>query len=80
MAALPDPITVPPAEAIKALWATWTAGLTLYPTLPAARMLLIRDNLAGHLTPAFVIWLFDHGIIPLYTPLGGSCLDMAESI
>jgi hypothetical protein len=32
------------------------------------------------LTPAFVIWLFDHGIIPLYTPLGGSWLNMAESI
>ena len=43
-------------------------------------MLLVLDNLAGHLTPAFVIWLFDHGIIPLYTPLGGSWLNMAESI
>jgi hypothetical protein len=31
-------------------------------------MLLVLDNLAGHLTPAFVLWLFEHGIIPLYTP------------
>ena len=27
-----------------------------------------------------VIWLFTHGIMPLYTPLGGSWLNMAESI
>ena len=27
-----------------------------------------------------MLWLFDHGIIPLYTPLGGSWLNMAESI
>jgi hypothetical protein len=46
----------------------------------AARLLLVLDNLAGHLAPAFVLWLFEHGIIPLYTPLGGSWLNMAESI
>jgi transposase len=84
LATLPKPVTVPPAETIKAVWATWTAGLTGYPSIPAElaepRMLLVLDNLAGHLTPAFVIWLFDHGIIPLYTPLGGSWLNMAESI
>jgi len=44
------------------------------------RLLLVLDNLAGHLTPAFVLWLFEHGIIPLYTPLGASWLNMAESI
>ncbi len=27
-----------------------------------------------------VEWLFTHGIMPLYTPLGGSWLNMAESI
>ena len=27
----------------------------------------------------FVLWLFAHGIMPLYTPLGGSWLNMAES-
>jgi hypothetical protein len=43
-------------------------------------MLLVLDNLAGHKTPAFVLWLFAHGIMPLYTPLGGSWLNMAESI
>ena len=27
-----------------------------------------------------VLWLFEHGVMPLYTPLGGSWLNMAESI
>jgi hypothetical protein len=43
-------------------------------------MLLVLDNLAGHKTPAFVLWLVAHGIMPLYTPLSGSWLNMAESI
>ena len=43
-------------------------------------MLLVMDNLAGHLTARFVVWLFDHGIMPLYTPLSGSWLNMTESI
>ena len=38
------------------------------------------DNLAGHKTPEMVLWLCRHGIMPLYTPLGGSWLNMAESI
>ncbi|MBV8716907.1 MAG: hypothetical protein JOZ65_17750 [Chloroflexi bacterium] len=38
------------------------------------------DNLAGHLTARFVVWLFEHGIMPLYTPLSGSWLNMTESI
>lgn len=84
LARLPEPSTTPTPEAVQEIWTTWTAGLTGYPTLPAEltdpRMLLVLDNLKGHLTPAFVIWLFDHGIIPLYTPLGGSWLNMAESI
>jgi hypothetical protein len=84
LAALPDPATAPTPETIRAVWSTWTAGLTSYPPLPAepvaARMLLIMDNLTGHVTPAWVMWLFEHGIIPLYTPLGGSWLNMAESI
>ena len=42
--------------------------------------MLIWDNLAGHLTPDLVAWLFQHGVMPLYTPIGGSWLNMAESI
>ena len=65
-------------------WERWQDGLTVKPTLlaelPPLRMLLVLDNLAGHKTPAFVCWLFAHGIMPLYTPVGGSWLNMAESI
>jgi hypothetical protein len=42
-------------------------------------MLLIWDNLAGHHTPELVLWLVGQGIMPLYRPLGGSWLNMAES-
>jgi transposase len=83
LAALPAPSLRPPADE-HALWAAWQAGLTICPTLPAdpppLRLLLVLDNLAGHLTPDFVCWLFAQGILPLYTPLGGSWLNMAESI
>ena len=48
--------------------------------LPPLRMLLVWDNLAGHKTAAMVVWLCQHGVMPLYTPLGGSWLNMAESI
>ena len=44
------------------------------------RLLLILDNLSGHKTPAFVVWLVAHGVMPLYTPLSGSWLNMAESV
>ena len=73
-----DPLTT------AAAWQRWQAGLSVRFTLPAVlpplRMLLVLDNLAGHKTPDFVLWLVAHGIMPLYTPLSGSWLDMAESI
>ena len=47
---------------------------------PPLRMLLVWDNLTGHYTVEFILWLFAHGIMPLFTPLGGSYLNMAESI
>jgi len=43
-------------------------------------MLLVLDNLIGHKSPALMCWLFAHGIMPLYTPLGGSWLNMVESL
>ena len=71
-------------RAARADWERWQEGLTTKPTLlgelPPLRMLLVLDNLAGHKTPEFVCWLFEHGIMPLYTPVGGSWLNMAESI
>ena len=82
LAGLPDP--PPTAKASRAAWERWQAGLAVKPTLPAQlpplRMLLVLDNLAGHKTPEFVLWLFAHGIMPVYTPVGGSWLNMAESI
>jgi hypothetical protein len=44
------------------------------------RLLLVLDNLTGHKTPRLVLWLVEHGVMPLYTPLSGSWLIMAESI
>jgi transposase len=68
----------------RAEWLRWQTGLetkiTLPQELPRLRMLLILDNLSGHKSVALVLWLFAHGIMPLYTPLGGSWLNMAESI
>jgi hypothetical protein len=43
-------------------------------------MLLVWDNLTGHHTPDVILCLFAHGIMPLFTPLGGSYLIMAEPI
>ncbi len=72
------------AEASRVAWERWQDGLAIKPTLlddlPPLRMLLVLDNLAGHKTPEFVCWLFERGIMPLYTPVGGSWLNMAESI
>ena len=69
---------------IRAVWEHWREGLTVRITLPEqlppVRLLLILDNLTGHRTPSFILWLFAHGIMPLFTPLGGSYLNMAESM
>ena len=87
MAALPPTSeleVVKDPTAVRAEWERWQQGLLVKPSLPetpvALRMLLILDNLVGHKSAAFVCWLFAHGIMPLYTPLGGSWLNMAESI
>jgi len=81
---LPEPAVAMPQDAIRAAWETWFTGLSVRATLPddlpPARMLLILDNLKGHHTPDFVLWLFRHGVVPLYTPLGGSWLNIAESV
>jgi len=83
LAALPEP-TVLPSEENRRGWERWQEGLTVRISLPAEppplRLLLVLDNLTGHYTTAFVRWLFAHGIMPLYTPLSGSYLNMAESM
>jgi len=71
-------------ETNRQVWQAWQQGLskriTLAEKLPPLRMLLIWDNLQGHYTPELVLWLFAQGVMPLYTLLGGSWLNMAESI
>ena len=56
-----------------------SANCVLHPWLKE-ELTAILDNLAGHKTPALVVWLFGHGVTPLYTPLGGSWLNMVESV
>jgi hypothetical protein len=84
MATLPEVADAGISAANRAEWLVWQEGLTQPITLPAElprlRLLLIWDNLAGHYTRDLVLWLFRHGIMPLYTPLGGSWLNMTESV
>jgi hypothetical protein len=81
--ALPEKPILDP-EINHQLWEGWQAGLsrkiTLPEELPPLRMLLIWDNLQGHHTSEMVLWLFQQGVMVLYTPIGGSWLNMAESI
>ncbi len=83
--------TLPGREAVSveqnhAEWHSWQEGLSVKITLPDAeelprlRMLVVWDNLVGHLNAELLLWMFDRGIMVLYTPLGGSWLNMSESI
>lgn len=84
LADLPAPAKDLDPKTNRELWESWCDGLDNPPPLPddlpALRMLLVWDNLSGHKTTSFVDWLIEHGIMPLYTPLGGSWLNMTESI
>jgi hypothetical protein len=84
LAALPEPPPTLDPQANRAVWDSWRQGLGVKHPLPAElpplRMLLVLDNLAGHKTPTLVEWLVSQGILPLYTPLGGSWLNMTESV
>lgn len=66
----------PPA----AQWRTWLWPHESAAGLPPLRIILVLDNLAGHLSPDLLGWFFHHGVMPLYTPVGGSWLNMAESV
>jgi hypothetical protein len=76
LADLPAPA---PAADPLTQWATWLGHAPQTP-LPPLRLILVWDNLAGHLSGSIVQWLFAHGVMPLYTPLSGSWLNRAESI
>jgi len=79
LAALPYPSVPEPERPVLAQWATWL-GHEPREALPPLRLILVWDNLAGHLSWAIVQWLMAHGVMPLYTPLSGSWLNMAESV
>jgi transposase len=79
LAALPE-VRLPEEERpAVARWETWLGRPPRHP-LPPLRLILIWDNLAGHLSYSMVQWLFARGIMPLYTPLSGSWLNMAEGV
>jgi hypothetical protein len=55
---------------LRQLWEVWQEGLampiTLLKKLHPLRMLLVWDNCRTSYS-GDVIWLFEHGIMPLYT-------------
>ena len=72
-----------PPEAERPRYAQWKTWLWPHESadgLPPLRIILVLDNLAGHLSHDLVKWFFAHGVMPLYTPVGGSWLNMAESV
>ncbi len=78
LAALPA-VTTPDADRPPlAQWQTWEEWP--YPHRGPLRLILVWDNLTGHLSPELVVWLYRQGVLPLYTPLSGSWLNMAESL
>jgi hypothetical protein len=79
LATVPD-VTTPEEERPEgARWKTWLGHEPRAP-LPPLRLILIWDNLAGHLSWSIVHWLFGQGVMPLYTPLSGSWLNLAEAL
>ena len=79
LAALPARPMAEQERPVLAHWAPWLGHDPRHP-LPPLRLILVWDNLAGHTSWSMVEWLFHHGIMPLYTPLAGSWLNMAESL
>jgi hypothetical protein len=79
LAPLPESTTPEEERPVLARWATWLGHPPREP-LPPLRLILVWDNLAGHHSWPIVRWLFQHGVMPLYTPISGSWLNMAESV
>jgi len=79
LATLPEVTTPEEERPAAARWKTWLGHEPRAP-LPPLRLILIWDNLTGHLSWSIVHWLFQHGVMPLYTPLSGSWLNLAEAL
>jgi hypothetical protein len=80
LAACAPPPTGPSVGRRWADWDDFAADWGLDARRPPLRILLIWDNLKGHLSGNLVRWLLDHGILPLHTPIAGSWLNLAESV
>ncbi len=78
-ASTPPPVPVASALFIPFWWERRQDPALRYND-PPLRLILILDNLAGHKSRDLVRWLCSQGILPLYTPLSGSWLNMAESV
>jgi DDE superfamily endonuclease len=77
------PFSLQTPETPHFIWTHWYKWWWSYEwpmPCPRLRLILVWDNLAGHLSYEMVRWLLRQGILPLYTPLGGSWLNMAESV
>jgi transposase len=61
------------------LWEDWW-GPHLPGRVPALRCILVWDNLAGHRSFDLRQWLRREGVMVVTTPVGGSWLNMAESV
>ncbi len=61
-------------------WERWRRDWALPGATPSLRLILVWDNLAGHLSSCILRWLVAQGVLPLYTPLSGSWLNRAESV
>jgi len=57
-------VSIPEAERpVLTRWET-RLGHTPREALPPLRLILVWDNLAGHLSYTMVRWLFQHGVMP----------------
>jgi len=77
---LPVRAPLPEDHPLLLTWQHWWWSYERPKPAPALRLILVWDNLAGHLSYQMVRWLLQNGILPLYTPLSGSWLNMAESL
>ena len=73
-------VTLPEDHPLLLTWQHWYWSYERPKPAPALRLILIWDNLKGHLSYHMVRWLLQRGILPLSTPLSGSWLNMAESL
>lgn len=73
-------VSLPDDHPLLLTWQHWWWSYERPKPAPTLRLIVIWDNLKGHLSYHMVRWLLQHCILPLYTPISGSWLNMAESL